>query len=278
MTLTNKWGLILEGAIAVLLIGVLAVLVFATLLGGANMLFAPARTSSSAQPAAQPAQVVQPVPAVQTTTAPQQTIVVVGSGTVSVKPNLARIEAGVETVAPTVAEAAKENDQQMAAVVAKIKALGIAAKDIQTTYYSISPERSYEPNGPGPITGYHVATTVEITIRDVQQVSTVIDGITQAGANNIYGMSFGLDPQTQQQAQDEARNKAVADVQARATALAKLNDLQMGNLLSISEIIGTNPMPAMLGAGGSAEGKGGAPIEPGMFEITMQLQGTYAAQ
>ena len=276
MTLTNRWGLILEGAIAVLLIGVVAVFVFA-ILGGATMLFAPARTSTGPQPASQSVQVTEPMTTTQAISGPQQTIIVVGSGTVAVKPNLAHLEAGVETIAPTVAEAAKANDQQMAAVVAKIKELGISTNDVQTTYYSVSPERSYEPSGPGPITGYRVATNVQITVRDVQQVSTVIDGVTQAGANNIYGMSFGLDPQTQQQAQEEARSKAVADVQARAAALAKLNDVQMGKLLSISEVIGTNPIPIMQGMGG-AGGQGSAPIEPGMFEITMQLQGTYAAQ
>lgn len=277
MTLTNRWGLILEGAIAVLLIGVLAVLVFAIFLGGANMLLAPARTGMSAQPAAQSVEVTQPMTTTQAISAPQQTIVVVGSGTVAVKPNLARVEAGVETLAPTVAQAAEENDQQMAAVIAKIKELGIAANDIQTTYYSVSPERSYEPSGPGPITGYRVATNVQITIRDVQQISTVIDGVAQAGANNIYGMYFGLDPQTQQQAQEAARSKAVADVQARAAALAKLNGVEMGKLLSISEVIGTSPYPVMKGTSGGGE-QGGAPVEPGMFEITMQLQGTYAAQ
>lgn len=271
MTLTNRWGLILEGMIALLLVGVLTVLLFATMPSSAGTLFAPARTGTGAQPET-PAQAAQPSAAA----APQRTIVVLGSGTVARTPDLARLEVGVETVAPTVAEAAQANAAQMNAVVAKLNEFGIPERDVQTTYYYVTSERGYGPEGPGPITGYRIANTVQITIRDVQQVSTILDGVTQAGANNIFGVYYGLDRQTEQQARAEARSQAVADVQVRAAALADLNDVQLGDLLSISEVIGAGASTLAGGAGG-AGGAGNAPFAPGQFEITVQLQGTYVA-
>ncbi len=78
---------------------------------------------------------------------PAQTITVVGQGTVSVVPDIARITIGVETTASTVADGSTENEAKMKALLAALKAVGIPEKDIQTTNYSIMVNRGQEPAG-----------------------------------------------------------------------------------------------------------------------------------
>src|SRR5690606_33605329 len=64
------------------------------------------------------------------TYSPNQTITVVGNGTASVTPDIARVSVGVEILAPTVAEAVEQNETTMAAVLAALRAAGIADRDI----------------------------------------------------------------------------------------------------------------------------------------------------
>jgi hypothetical protein len=52
---------------------------------------------------------------------------------VQVAPDLATIGAGVTSDAPTASEALRQNSAEMQKVIARIKTLGIAEKDIQTT-------------------------------------------------------------------------------------------------------------------------------------------------
>ena len=94
---------------------------------------------------AKPAAAQQTVPAGVSLEA-QRFITVVGVGRVSLVPDVAKINVGVETRAGTVAEAKETVDQQMEAIPATLKELGVAEKDIQTSYYSIYYEQEpYQP-------------------------------------------------------------------------------------------------------------------------------------
>ena len=70
-----------------------------------------------------------------------RTITVVGRGQVKAPPDVARVNLGVEVTAPTVAAAMDDAEQRMTDVLAALKAAGIAAKDIQTSNFSINFER-----------------------------------------------------------------------------------------------------------------------------------------
>lgn len=205
----------------------------------------------------------------------KRTITVLGEGSVTAKPDIARINLGVEIVSQTLADAMKQNTTRTTAVIAKLKSLGVADKDIQTTNLSVNVERNFEKGSLGPITGYRVANTVVAVIRELNKISDLLDQAIQAGANNIYGISFNIENSTKQEA--EARAKAVADAQARADDIAKLNGVQRGDLIFLSE--GSSPTtfsssaaPVALGLGG---GGGGPPVEPGSLEIRVRVQITY---
>jgi len=212
-----------------------------------------------------------------------RTITVVGQGKVNVKPDVARAQIGVEVFAPTVKEATTKNREQMMAVQAALLKVGIAEKDIQTSNYSINFEQSpgipmMEPGTRGTATTepqgrYRVSNMVEVVIRDLDNVGAILDAAVEAGANNIWGVSFGLEDSSA--AESEARAKAMANARAKAAELAKLAGVTLGDVVSVSEVIG-GPYPVVAFAAEAQGFGGGGPISPGELSIQTQLQVVFA--
>lgn len=210
---------------------------------------------------------------------PSQTITVVGRGSVQLAPDVARVSIGVETMGETVAEAVEENGAQMTAILEALQAVEIPEQDIQTMHYSIQFERYPEPmprtdteSVEQPQPQYRVSNLVEVTIRDLAKVGEVLDAVVEAGANNIWGVNFSLeDPAA---AEADARAEAVADAKARAEALAELNGVELGPVMSVSEVIGGGAVPMPMAAAERAVA-GAGPIAPGEVEVSYQLQITY---
>lgn len=253
----------------VVVLGVVA-LVAALLVSG----LLPAHAAPAAQTGA-----TQPVP---------RTITVVGRGEVKVKPDVANTTVGVEALGPTVDAAMEDAEARMSSILSALKQLGIAEKDIQTSNFSINFER--QPVEPKPVTAqatpgafeppagfYRVSNMVQVTIRDLDKVSDVIDTAVKAGANNVWGISFSLDDTDALEAQ--ARESAVADAKSRAEALATLNGVKVGPVMAISEVIGSQPVPMFATADRAmGMGGGGAPVEPGEVTFSTQIQVIYAIQ
>jgi uncharacterized protein YggE len=226
-------------------------------------------------------QVASPVEAQTSETSmdynPAQTITVVGQGSVNIKPDIARVSVGVETSAETISEAVAENETNMEAILAALQEAGIDEKDIQTMNYSIQLDY-YQESLPRaePSTGesqprYRVSNMVNVTIRNLDGVGDVLDAVIEAGANNIWGISFSLDDQSVAEA--DARADAIADAQARAEALAELSGIQLGPVMSISEVIGGGSVPMAVTVERAAAG--GSSISPGELEIGYQVQVVY---
>jgi len=219
------------------------------------------------------------VPAVQAggpsgTVAPeeQNAISVTGEGRVFAEPDMAEIIIGVESRAPTAQEAASQNSQDMNQVMAVIEGMGIAEEDIQTVDYSIRAEMDYRDDEGPQVVGYVVDNAVRVKIRDLDLVGDLLDQVTEAGANNIYGITFTIeDPRP---FQEQAREMAVSEARSKAQQLAEAADVRLGDLLSLSEYLVGGPVYVERAA---AEGLGGGalPISPGQLEIAIQVQMSY---
>jgi uncharacterized protein len=246
----------------------------AALIFGAAAMAAPAWVSVASAQDATPA----PVQPAMANLLPR-TITVVGDGIVSIRPDVARANIGVEVLSDTVEDASAENNRITEAVLATLREMGIAEEDIQTAGYSVFAERYGSDGMPTDQAKYRVTNTVNVLIRDLERVGEILDASIQAGANNIYGVEFLLDDPTA--ARSAARKLAVENARATAEELAELSGVQVGQLISISEVIGGNGgfysnqfSQFSTGLGGGAE----APIEPGQLRLTMQLQVTYGLE
>jgi hypothetical protein len=200
-------------------------------------------------------------------------ISVTGEGRVYADPDMAQIVIGVESRAPTAKEAASKNSGDMSEVMAVLKEMGIAEEDIQTVDYSIRAEMYY-PEGEEPkVIGYVVTNAVQVKMRDLNLVGDLLDRVTEAGANNIYGITFTIeDPRP---FQERAREIAVADARKKAQQLAELADIRLGDLFSINEYIMGGPVYVERAMAEGIGGGGAPPISAGQLEIVVQVGMSY---
>jgi uncharacterized protein YggE len=140
-------------------------------------------------------------------------------------PDLAVFNAGVTTQAKTAAAALSENAERMNAVIASLKASGIADRDIQTSNLSVNPvygqpraDEHGNISGEPVIMGYQATNQVEVRQRKIGNYGKTIDTLVSAGANQVSGPSFQLD--NPDAASDEARIDAMKKARARAELVA----------------------------------------------------------
>jgi uncharacterized protein YggE len=201
-------------------------------------------------------------------------ITVIAEGKATGIPDLAMITIGVQTRDVEAQTAAEQNDVQMATVMSALLEMGVAEEDIQTTNYSIQAEIDWQDSKQRVI-GYVVDNSVVVKLREVDQAGDVLDAVTAAGANNIYGIQFTFDDPSA--LREEARAKAMAEAQAKAQALAQLAGVGLGKPRQISESI-IEPGPLYMErayAIAPSEGGGVTPVLAGQQEVTVQVQVTF---
>ena len=149
-------------------------------------------------------------------------------------PDLAIVQAGVTTQAPSAGEAYAQANAKMSRVIAALRAGGIAERDIQTSSISLQPQyRDRESNQPPVIFAYQAQNSVTVRFRDVSKAGPILDILVREGANTISGPSLTLSQPDA--AMDEARADAVAKARARAELYARAAGLRVDRILLISE-------------------------------------------
>ena len=195
-------------------------------------------------------------------------------GEVKAAPDMAGISLGVQTQAPTAAEAISQNAARMGRIVESLKRSGVADKDIQTSGLSLDSQYAYEQDKPPRLTGYQASNQVTITVRDLAKLGQTLDAVVASGANQINGISFGL--KNPQAAEDAARLQAVQALQAKAQLYAGAAGLRLGRLINLSE--GTNtaqpPRPVFMAALRKADAAP-TPVEGGELDIRVDITGLY---
>jgi uncharacterized protein YggE len=207
---------------------------------------------------------------------PEHTITVTGAGTATVSPDVADVRLGVLVSRPTVKEARSVAAARMTAVIAAVKKLGIADKDIQTTTISLQPNYDYTNNGNPPrITGYSLSNGIAVTVRNLDQTGDVIDDSLAAGATTLDGVGFRVaDPAA---AETQARTDAMSQAKASADTLAKSAGVSISGVASISEVATPVPGPIYFGraALGAAAPDQATPVQPGTTDVTITVTVSY---
>lgn len=173
---------------------------------------------------------------------PVRSISVTGTGTVEAAPDMATLMIGVTTQGATAAEALAENSRATDAVIARLTASGVEARDMQTSNLSINPNWTGYDSSTPTIAGYVASNMLTVRVRALDTTGTVLDAAVADGANTLNGMTFGLaDPEP---AYKEARKEAVADARAKAELLATAAGVKLGQVLSIADAGAmTDPQP-----------------------------------
>lgn len=205
------------------------------------------------------------------------TIAVTGSGTAYAAPDIATAQIGVQTRDADAVKAVGANTTKMTAIIAALKAQGIAEKDIQTTNFSVSAQQDVDQNGqPKGTMTFIVENMVSITVHDLSKVGQVLSASVDAGANNVFGVSYSVADQAALEGQ--ARDKAMADAKARAAQLAKDAGTTLDGPITISEMInnpGPTPYFAMADAARSPANSAPVPVQAGQISVQIQVNVTY---
>ncbi len=202
------------------------------------------------------------------------TLNVSAGGEVKAAPDMATISLGVQTQAPTAAQAMADNARRMSEVTAALKRAGIEPKDIQTSGLNLGAQYAYEQNKPPRLTGYQASNQVTISVYDLARLGGTLDAVVAVGANQINGISFGLkDPQA---AEDEARLEAVRTLQAKVKLYMGATGYTSSRLINLSEGSGAAPPPRPLMYAMKAEAAAPpTPVEAGELTIRAEVSGLY---
>jgi hypothetical protein len=193
---------------------------------------------------------------------------------VDATPDVASFSTGVQTLAPTANEAVRQNNAQIATVIARLKKLGIADKDIQTTQISLNQQFDYN-EGRQAFRGFVANNTVTAKLRDLKKMPQFLDALASDGATNFNGPTFSMDDDSK--LKEAARDKVWDVAMKRANAMARKAGYASARVLRVEEQssdtggypIAQVEMKAMDAAGRNT------PIAPGQIRIGSSMSFTF---
>jgi uncharacterized protein len=154
-------------------------------------------------------------------------------GTSETRPDMATITLGVTVTGQSAQAAVSENARRTTALVDTLRRAGIAERDLQTAYVSVTTQYASRAGRPALITGYEASNSVRARVRDLDNMGRVVDAAVAAGANSVNGISFSLqEPDAQR---DSARRDGISKARARATLYAEALGMTVRRIVSVSE-------------------------------------------
>lgn len=157
-------------------------------------------------------------------------IVTSGTASVDAVPDIATLAIEVNIAAKDAASAKKQADQRIAQYLSFLEQNGVAKKDISSANLRTQPDYDYQ-NGKSVLKGYRAVRTVEVTLRQLDKLNSLLDGALKAGLNEIRSVSLGV---AQPDAyKDKARKAAIEDAIHQAQSLAAGFHSKLGPVYSV---------------------------------------------
>lgn len=181
----------------------------------------------------------------------ENTISVTGSAEVNAAPDVANFSFTVKETSKTTDAAQEVISEKISLILAGLDEVGIDEKDIQTQSYTIYPKYEwvkikseenvaldgtifYPGNNNKQVqTGFDVSQNVSVKLRDFEKVGDVLTLFAETGVQNLNGPNFEIDEPDA--LQEEAREMAIDEAQAKAKRLAKDLGLRLGDVVSFNE-------------------------------------------
>lgn len=209
--------------------------------------------------------------------AEEKGIVVSGTGTVRVKPDIAEFRAVV---------LAKDNDAARASATAAriwqsmqqaLRKAGIAESDSPSEGYSVNPEWIWDQgSGRNRLNGYTVRHTVKVTVRDLSKTGAAVDAVVGSGVGDVQPVRFlssRFDALRRQ-----ALELAVANARRDAESIARAAGGRLGTLLRLDAQSAGAGRPAFADAEMMVKAAAPAPtteIAPAEEEVVATVQGRW---
>ena len=168
------------------------------------------------------------------TTIIQPTIDVTGVGIVKVTPDEVTIKVQVEHKGQSPKELKQRNDFIINDVLAFIKSMNIADKQVQTEYVRLNKNYDYQTK----TYNYLANQSVSIYLKDLKIYESLMNGLMDRGINRIDGISFSTSKIKELKSQ--ARIKAMQNAKMKAEEYTKVLNQSIGKAVLITEFNATN--------------------------------------
>ena len=212
---------------------------------------------------------------------------VTGFGKATAVPDVATLSMEIEVIDATVAEARARAAASLSEVLDALAEQEIAAADIATSHFRIYPDYDYSSEEGRELRGYQVSNGLRVKVRNTEterkteNLGPIIDAAIAAGGDDIVFNRLSFSFSDTSVMEQQARDAAVADLEAKASQLATAAGRELGDLKLLTE------GAAGLGGGGdtlyqafaleaaAAAYAPGTPITAGEGEVTVVVFGVY---
>ena len=209
-------------------------------------------------------------------------ITVSGSATISVEPDLAILDMGVEAFGKTVSFARSDAAIAMDAIVSSLKSEGVLEKDIQTQRLNISPKYEWEEISIGSqvtnkqvLTGYSVSNYVRVKIRDLDHVGKIVDSASESGGDFVRVNSISFNLEDTYNLMPQLREQAVQNAFMKADEYASAAGLRLGSITSLSEVGSSSPSSAIGNQMRAMSALIESPISGGELQVSLTVLAVF---
>lgn len=210
---------------------------------------------------------------------PEETLLSVSAtGQTDTRPDQAQFQAGISTWDKSAQAASAANLKKIEEIVAALRQLGIAEKDIQTRALTVQRIDWGDRKGQ-----YQASNTVNVTVRKIDGAGAAVTAVTNAGANIVSGPDLRMaDPEKAANAAYTAAYKAAHD---RAQAYADAAGMTIARVLTIRDsggmqgdryLPGAAPPRVAMVMEQSAADAGNARLMPGETTSSVAVQVDFA--
>jgi uncharacterized protein YggE len=202
----------------------------------------------------------------------RRTISVSGTGSVRVKPDLATATLGTSKSSAKLPEAKSAADASIAQIKAALKRVGVADDDIQTVQFQIYRVQA-NPQAGIRESSWKVVHMLNVRTKKPDSIAGIVDAAVAAGATDVQNIGFSVDSLATHRV--KARELAIKAAQEKAQQLASLLKIQVGEVVSVTEVGDYYPMAQSVAnfrmdAGEAMGGDSG--IMGGQIEVTTSTQ------
>jgi len=171
-------------------------------------------------------------------------VAVSGQGEVQAEPDQAIVTLGVESRKPRLEDARADVTKTVEAVLKLTRDLKIDQKYVRATRISVQPEYNWDNNAKERnLIGYFVSRQVEVDLRDLDKLGTLLEKATDLGVNQLGDPR--LESSKRRDLERSALAKAVEDARLNAETVAKAAGARLGAARTISASSGFVPVPVM---------------------------------
>lgn len=168
----------------------------------------------------------------------RNTISVSGEGEVFAEPDMGMAVFTVVNEDEDVSKALNDNTENSNSLVEFLKGSGIEESDMKTVNFSITPRYEYPesdgfPSGKRVLAGYQVNQSLEVRVRDIDEMGVIVEGAVNAGANEVTGIRFVIEDE--EEYRNESRSLAVGDAKLKAEKLANELGVELVRVTNYSE-------------------------------------------